>query len=347
MKAIVYHAPGHICVEDIPIPRCGEGELLVKVDACAICGSDLKTFHYGNPRIKAPLVMGHEFTGIVEEIGRGAEGYQAGDQIVMATSISCGECYYCRRGWNNLCMKLSPVGFAYPGGMAEYIVVPALAVRNGHVVKTPRYINPEHATLAEPISCAVNSLENCRIEPGDTVVVLGAGPMGLINACVVRGLGAEKIILSEVNPLRLVQAQQFEIDVLVNPDKRDLAQAVKEATGGLGADVAIVAAPAARPQEMALQLVRKHGTVCLFASLPVGSETLSINSRLIHYGELHVLGVSDSTPVHVRKAVDLIVDGRIPADKLVTHVLPLDDIFRAFELMRSGESLRVVLRPLW
>jgi L-iditol 2-dehydrogenase len=345
MKAVVYHAPGDVRVEQIDKPCCGDGELLVRVDACAVCGTDLKSYHHGNPRIRAPLVMGHEFTGLVEAAGRGAEGFDVGQRIVMATSVSCGDCYYCRRGWNNLCTHLAPMGFTYPGGMAEYTVVPALALRNGHVVKVPPHVRPEHAALAEPVSCAVNSLENCRIAPGDTVVVLGAGPMGLMNVCVARGMGAGKIILSEPSPVRLAQAQQFPIDLLVNPAEQDLEQVVKEATGGLGADVAIVAAPAAEPQEMALRLVRKRGTVCLFASLPVGGEMLSINSRLVHYGELRIVGTSDSTPAHVRKAVDLLAGGSIPADKLVTHVLPLDGILEAFELMRSGQALRVVLRP--
>lgn len=345
MKAVVYYGPGDVRVEERPLPVCGDGELLVKVDACAVCGSDLKTFHHGNPRVKPPLTPGHEFTGLVAQIGRGAAGFAVGDRIVMATSISCGECYYCRRGWNNLCAKLAPMGFTYPGGMAEYTVVPALGLKNGHVIKVPPNVKAEHAALAEPVSCAVNSLDNCQIEPGATVVVLGAGPMGLINVCVARGVGAGKIILSEVSPQRLAQARQFDVDILVNPAEQDLLQTVRDATGGLGADVAIVAAPAAAPQEMALQLVRRRGTVCLFASLPVGGEMLSINSRALHYGELRVVGTSDSTPAHVRRAVELIAQKRIPAEKLVSHVLPLAGIHEAFQLMQSGQALRVVLTP--
>ena len=345
MQAIVYHAPHDVRVEQIAKPPCGDGELLVKVDACAVCGTDLKSFHHGNPRIKAPLAMGHEFTGLVEQIGRGAEGFQLGDRVVMATSISCGQCYYCRRGWNNLCTQLAPMGFSYPGGMAEYTAIPALALRNGHVIRVPEGIPPEHAALAEPVSCAVNSLENCQIQPGDTVVVLGAGPMGLLNVCVARGMGAGRIILSELSPPRLAQARRFDVDILVNPAEEDLVKIVKDATGGLGADVAIVAAPAAAPQEMAPGLVRKRGTVCLFASLPPGREMLSINSRIVHYGELRLVGTSDSTPHHVRKAVELIAGKQIPAEKFATHILPLDGIFEAYKLMESGEALRVVLKP--
>jgi L-iditol 2-dehydrogenase len=158
-------------------------------------------------------------------------------------------------------------------------------------------------------------------------------------------LGASKIILSEISDERLLQAQGFEIDVLVNPQKTDLLEVVKENTEEYGADVAIVAAPAANPQETAVDLVRKRGTVCLFASLPVGKEMLSMNSRTIHYGEINIVGSSDSTPEHVERAVQMISDEKLPADKLVTHTMKFEEIFKAFEIMEKGESLRVVLKP--
>jgi L-iditol 2-dehydrogenase len=346
MQTVVYHGPGDIRVEDLPRPPCGADELLVKVDACAVCGTDLKTFKHGNPRIKPPLTMGHEFTGLVAEAGADATGsFAIGDRIVMATSISCGTCIYCRRGWPNLCLDLAPMGFSYPGGMAEYVIIPARALAQGHVIMAPREMEPAHASLAEPLSCAVNSLEQCDLQTGETVLVLGAGPLGLMNACVARGLGAGKIILAEVSPARLAQAAGFAFDVLVDSGRQDLAQCVREETGGLGADVVIVAAPAAAPQEQAVHLVRKRGTVVLFASLPRGKATLQIDSRAIHYNELRVVGTSDSAPHHVEKAVALLAKGGVPADKLATHTLPLDQIRQAYELMESGRSLRVVLRP--
>ena len=345
MKAVVYHAPGDIRVEDVPTPVCGADELLVRVDACAVCGTDWKSFKHGNPRIKAPLTMGHEFTGIVVQVGRDAVGGLAvGDRIVMATSISCGSCFYCRRRWPNLCVDLAPMGFTFAGGMAEYVVIPSLALRNGHVVKTPRDLPAEHAALSEPVSCAVNSLQHCDLQRGDTVLVLGAGPMGLMNACVARSFGAGKIILSELNEARLAQAESFGCNVLVNPAKEDLAARVMAETGGLGADVAIVAAPAAAPQEQAVHLVRKRGTVVLFASLPKGASNLTIDSRPVHYGELRVVGTSDSAPWHVEQAVALLAAGAVPGAKLATHVLPLTQFHQALGLMESGRSLRVVLR---
>jgi len=345
MKAVVYHAPGDVRVETVPVPSCGRGELRVAIDACAVCGTDLKAYLHGNPRIKAPMVMGHEFTGLVETVGEGVEGFALGDRIVMATSVSCGECYYCRRGWRNLCADLAPMGFRYPGGMAACTAIPARAVANGHVVKVPEGVKAEHAALAEPLSCTVNACQNCRIEHGDTVLVIGAGPMGIMNACMARQFGAARVIVAEINDVRLTMCEPFGFDRLVNPARQDLAEVVMAETDGVGADVAIVAAPAAPPQEQAPLLVRKRGTVCLFASLPKGASTISVDSRPIHYGELRVVGTSDSTPAQVARAVDLLAGGSIPADRIATHVLGLDDVFKAYELMQRGESLRVVLTP--
>ncbi|NQT51283.1 alcohol dehydrogenase catalytic domain-containing protein [bacterium] len=345
MKAVVYRGPGEVAVEAMPVPICGDGEIRVKIDACAVCGTDLKSYVHGNPKITPPRIIGHEFTGIVDTVGANARGFAVGDRIVMATSVSCGECAYCARGWTNLCVDMAAMGFKYEGGMAEYTVVPDRALRNGHAVKVPDGVAPEHAALAEPVSCAVNAAENCQIQQGDTVVVVGAGPMGIINACVARECGAARIIVAEINATRLAMCEPFGFERLVNPISEDLVQIVKDATDGLGADVAIVAAPAAQPQEQAIDLVRKRGCVCLFASLPKGQSALTIDSRPLHYNELRMVGTSDSTPAHVAQAVELIAGGSLPVDKLASHILSLDDIEQAYALMKSGESLRVVLKP--
>jgi L-iditol 2-dehydrogenase len=345
MKAVMYYAPKDIRIETIPVPYCGDNEIRVKVDACAVCGTDLKSYNNGNPRIKAPLPMGHEFTGLVETIGKDVEGFSIGDRVVMATTISCGECYYCKRGWRNICVNLAPMSFSYAGGMAEYTTIPARALKNGHVIKVPEGVKAEYAALSEPVSCAVNTSEICEVQKGDTVVVIGAGSLGMINACVAREFGAKKIILVNRTKPRLERARSFGFDVLIHSEEQDAVQIIFDETDGIGADVVIVAAPAAKPQEQAIEMVRKRGAVCLFASLPVGKNLLSLDSRKIHYGELRVLGISDSTPRHVEKAVELISNNRLPMDKLATHVLGLDEIFKAFELMQSGASLRVVLKP--
>jgi len=336
---------GDVRVEEAPVPDCSADEIRVKVDACAVCGTDLKAWKVGNPRISAPQVMGHEFTGFVETVGADVSGFALGDRVVMATSVSCGDCAYCRKGRPNLCLDLAPMGFSYPGGMAEYVTIPARALTQGHVVKVPGHVKPEHAALAEPVSCTVNAARNCGIEQADTVLVMGAGPMGIMNACMARRFGAGRIIMTEVNPVRLAQARDFGFEVLVDPTQEDLGRIVSDETSGLGVDVAIVAAPAAPPQEQAVTLVCKRGTVCLFASLPVENRHIALDSRAIHYGELRVVGTSDSTPADVIEAVRYLAEGALPADRLVSHVLELDAVVEAFELMQSGEALRIVLKP--
>jgi len=344
MRAVVYHGPGDVRVEQIAVPACEDGGLLVKIDACAVCGSDMKSYKSGNPRMVPPIVMGHEFAGVITE-SRASGGYAVGERVVMATSVACGACAYCLRGWRNLCSNVRPMGFGYDGGMAEYVAIPALAVRGGHVVKVPAAVDPVRAALAEPVSCAVNACANAQVAAGDTVLVMGAGPMGILNALVARACGAARVMLSEINPARLAQCAAFGFDRIIDPAREDLRTAVMEETGGLGADAVIVAAPAAAPQQQAVELVRKRGTVCLFASLPTGKSLLSMDSRPIHYGELRLVGTSDSTPAHVAKAVKLIAGADFPVGRLATHVLPLESFCEAISLMESGEALRVVLRP--
>jgi L-iditol 2-dehydrogenase len=346
MQAIVYYAPGDIRVEDIQKPTMQDGEILVHVDACAVCGTDLKSKFHGNPRIRAPLVMGHEFTGKIESVGDMVVGnWNVGDRVVMATSISCGNCYYCQMGHRNLCVKLSAMGFSHSGGMAEYVAIPENAIENGHLIKVPMSVEAHCAALAEPTSCAVNSISQCYMRRNDNVLIMGAGPMGLLNGVVAQAYGAGKVIISEVNELRRRQCEQFGFTSVVDPTTQDLGLIIRQETASIGVDIVVVTAPAARPQEEAMAYVRKQGTVVLFASLPVEQKNITIDSRLLHYNELHLIGSSDSSPEHVKKAVEFIAKKKIPTEKIVSHQLPLCEINKAFELMQSGEALRVVLIP--
>jgi L-iditol 2-dehydrogenase len=350
VKAVVFFGQGDVRLQQIPEPSCGAGQLRVRVEACAVCGSDLKTFQSGNPRMQPPMTMGHEFSGRIDAVGQDVAGFAVGERVVMATSVSCGECFYCRQGWSNLCASLKPMGFFFPGGMAEYVAIPELAVRNGHVVKVPDPphgggLAAEHAALAEPVSCAVNCAELCGIGKGDTVVVVGAGPLGLLNLLVAREFGARRLILAQRAGKRLELARSFGCDRLVDTTAEDLRQAVLAETGGLGADCVIVAAPSAEAQAQAVGLVRKRGAVCLFASLPVGSHLLAVDSRAVHYGELRVVGASDSTARQVQRALGILARPGFPREKLVSHQLPLEEFATAFRLMQDRDSLRVVLRP--
>ena len=272
--------------------------------------------------------MGHEFTGTIEKIPVETQGFSEGDRIVMATSISCGECLYCKKGLTNLCTTLAPMGFSYNGGMAGYVVIPQKAIANGHVVKVPGKIKAEHAALAEPLSCAVNSARQSNIQKGDFVLIMGAGPMAILNALAARALGASKIFMTELSSARLEQARQFDIDRLINPAEENLQQIIMDETKGYGADVVIVAAPAARHRKKHWNWYASREQFCLFASLPAGKSHLSIDSRLIHYKEIKLTGSSDSTPNMVKTAVEMLSSPGFPASQIVTDILQLKDIHK-------------------
>jgi L-iditol 2-dehydrogenase len=345
MNAVVFFGKGDVRYNEVDVPACSEVEMRVRVEACAVCGSDQKTFLNGNPRMKPPITMGHEFTGLIETVGRSVHGFHAGERVVMATSISCGTCYYCKRGWSNLCTSLNPMGFSYPGGMADFVIIPELAIRNGHVVKVPKTIAAEYAALAEPVSCAVNCAETVNISKGDTVVIVGAGPLGIMNLYVAREFGARKIVLVQRGGKRFENAKGFAYDRLVNCTQESALDIVRKETDGVGADSAIVTAPDASAQVEALDLVRKRGCVCLFASLPLGKNILNLDSRRIHYGELRIVGVSDSTSAHVRKAISILTGKDFPRERLAHPILPMEKIDEAFRIMEAREGMRVVLKP--
>ena len=305
VKAALFLGPEQLEIREFPKPLISKDCALLKVTHCGVCGTDLHIYS-GHLSVPIPTILGHEFSGILEEMGPDfprkdmlGNGLKEGDAITIGTSLACGECYYCKLGHPNLCMDVRPMGFKYQGGMAQYTIIPERALKNGHAIKVPEGVKPQHAALAEPLSCAVNSAENCSIQPNDTVVVVGAGPMGIMNACIAKGLGAKKIILAETNEARLKSTETFGFDSYINPLKDDLTKAVLAETNGIGADIVIVAAPAAAPQQQAVEFVRKRGSVCLFASLPLGKNMLSVDSRIIHYNEIKIVGTSDSTPSQV------------------------------------------------
>ena len=343
MKSIRFYGKGDLRLEDVAVPKVEAGGLLVKVQACAICGTDLKMYLSGNPRVKPPQIIGHEFVGEVVKVGRGAEGSAIGDRVTMATSISCGRCSACRSGYTNRCDKLTPVSYDYPGAFAEYVAIPAAGVIGGNTVKVPATVG-DVAALAEPMSCAINAQILAGVKMGDTVVVVGCGPLGAIHTQVAKANGATKIIVTEFSADRLALAQRLNVDHIIDAANTDVVEEVMKLTARVGADVVIVTAPAAAAQEQALRMARKGGMINLFASLPKGKSELTIDSRLIHYRELFISGASDSSPYHVELAVKLLAQGLI-SEKIVTHRLPIEQFLEGIMLMKEGKSLKVLIQP--
>ena len=343
MKVVRYYGQEDLRVEEIENPKPEAGGLLVKVEACAICGTDLKAYFKGNPRIKPPQTIGHEFVGEIVELGSGTKGYTVGERVTMATSISCGKCDVCRAGYTNRCENIKPVSYDYPGGFAGYIAVPATGVDGGNVIKVSASLG-KMAALAEPTSCAINAQILAGVKMGDTVVVVGCGPLGAIHTQVAKANGATRVIVSERSPKRLALAEKLGVDEIIDASKVDPVDEVMKLTDGVGADVVIVTAPAAVAQEQALSMARKGGMINLFASLPSGASELKIDSRLVHYRELFISGASDSSPYHVELAVKLLNSGQI-SKEIITHELPIDKFMDGLMLMKNEDGLKVLIKP--
>lgn len=343
MKAIRYFGWNDIRCDEIPVPAPESGGLLVKVEACAICGTDLKMFLKGDPRVPTGQTIGHEFVGVIVELGKGALAFHPGQRVTMATSIACGHCPYCRRGFSNRCEALTPISRSYPGAFANYIAVPRRAVDGGNVIQVPDEIG-DLAALAEPLSCVINAQSLAGIQFGDTVVIIGFGPLGALHAQAARARGAMRILVIQRSAERRARAREFSVDAVIDPQEADPVAEVLRHTGGMGADVAIACAPIPEVQELAFSLVRKGGMVNLFAGLPSGESTIPLDTRLIHYREISVSGGSDSTPRHVELAVRMLAAGTVP-EAIITHRLPLERFADGLSLMRESRGLKIVLKP--
>lgn len=340
---VVYRGPRDVVVERMEEPPpVGPGELRVRVEACAICGTDIKSFHKGNPRIRPPQTMGHEFVGTVEAAGEGAAGPRAGARVVMATTIGCGECRYCRAGRSNLCRKAEAMGFHHPGAMAPWVVIPERAVRLGHLVEVGA-LEASVAALAEPLSCVVNGLARLPWEEIRTVLVLGLGPLGFLHALAARARGARRVVCSEFPGARADLAGELGFGGAVPPGELD--GRYLDLSDGEGFDLVVVTAPHNPTQAKSPMYARKGGYVSFFASLAQGEEVLAVNSRTIHYGELVVFGTSDSTPAHVREAVTLLRRDTASFARLVTHRLPNRRFHDAMSEIAAGRAVKVVLSP--
>jgi L-iditol 2-dehydrogenase len=345
MLAAAYYAPGDIRIEARPEPARADDNLVVEVICCAICGTDVKLATIGNPRCHPPRIIGHEFVGKIVHVGKEVTGFALGQRVTMATTVACGECALCARGLGNMCPNSTPISYDYDGAFAERLAIPKQAIDMGNVIVVPAGVADEAAALSEPLSCVINSQEIAGVKAGDVVLIIGGGPLGALQAEVAKALGAAKVIIVQRSEPRLSLLRKLKNVIVIDGKDTAVAAAVKEATNGLGADVVSVCAPSAQAMEESLSYACKGGVVSLFASLPKEAAKISLDSRILHYGELRVVGASDSRPEHVRKALDLICAGRIDTDAVITHRVPLTKLHDGLELMMNKQSLKVLVYP--
>lgn len=342
MRALVLVEPGRIELHDRPDPTPGPGEVLLKVEATTLCGTDLRIISGAKTAgVRQGVLMGHEIAGRVAAIGDGVTGLSVGQQAAPSIVLACNHCRVCLLGYEHLCENLRLIGYEIDGGLADYCLIPAEAVANGNLITTRTEVPPTHLALAEPLSCCINALNQYRVQPGDVVAILGAGPIGLLHLQLAQRSGAGQVIVSNRSVARRAPAAALGA-LAVGPD--EVAQVVADATGGLGADVVVVCIGDPELATVALELARPGGRVSYFAGFPKGS-TAEVDVNLLHYKELEVTGGSNARRRDVQAAVRLLETGSLDADAIVTHTFNLDDAEAAYDAVRDRLGVKIAVTP--
>ena len=346
MKALVIQAPGEYEVKQVKKPECPEKGILLRVMACGLCGSDLRILNSGHKNISFPWTTGHEIAGVVTQIGDKYQGkWKEGDLLAVAPVVYCGVCDFCELGKYELCDNIKEIAHQWLGGFAEFIAIPEEALRLGTIQAVPHGLDPIIAAVAEPISSCVNAQEKGQVGLGDTVVIIGSGPIGCANTSIAKARGASRVIIADMFEERLQLCDPFKPDFKINASEVNLVDEVMKVTNGRGADVVITANSAPISQVQAIEMARKGGRVLLFGGLPPDKSKPGIDGNLIHYRGLHVIGTTSFAPRHHKLALSMITSGRIPGDKFVTHFMPLTEFDKGVALATSGKALKVVFIP--
>lgn len=349
MKALVAESASKYVLKEIPVPVPGEGEILLKVEACGICAGDVKATHgtarfwggEGNPPYcEPPFTPGHEFVGRVAALGANVQGYEIGDRLVSEQIVPCGECYYCKRGWYWLCDPHNVYGFKnyLNGGMAEYVILP----RGSRNYRVPESFTLEQAALIEPMSCSLHGVRQSKATVDDVVVVAGSGALGLGMVGALRQRNPKKLIVLDMMDNRLELAKKFGADVTLNPGKQDAIAEVLKLTGGVGCDVYIEVTGHPASVQQGLDMIRKGG---LFVEFSVMSGSSTVDWSIIGDAkEITIVG-SQLSPYCFEDVIDAIATGRLPTDGIVTHTFPLEKWEEAFQMAQGKEAIKVLIQP--
>ncbi len=339
MRVAMYYNNKDVRLEEIPRPQIGPGELLVKVLASGICGSDVMEWY----RIKkAPRVLGHEITGEIVEIGEGVDRYQKGDRVFVSHHVPCNTCSYCLNGYHTLCDTLRSTNFD-PGGFSEYLRVPRINVDRG-VFVLPGEVSYEAGVFIEPLACVLRGQRLAGLKPGETVLVIGSGISGVLHIALARASGAGRIIASDINEYRLMAAKQSGADeVLFAKDLR--TSKIREINRGRLADLVIVCAGSPPAYRQALETVDRGGTILCFAPLEPGVDLVLPFFEFWNDG-INLLSTYGGSPLDISAAVELIRAGRLPLQKMITHRLPLAETGVGFQLVTDArDSIKVIIEP--
>ena len=352
MKALRFYAPEDVRLEDVPEPECGPREVKIRVRNCSTCGTDVKILHNGHQNLTPPRTIGHEIAGEVVEVGADVEGafgtsWSVGDRVQVIAAVPCGDCHECRKGWMAVCQNQTSVGYQYDGGFAEFMVVPEQVLKVDGLNRIPEGVGFDEASAAEPFACAINAQELLGIEAGDTVVIFGAGPIGCMHVRIARGVHeAGRVFLVDVNAERLtMSADAVDPDEVIDGSQVDVVEKVMELTDGRGADVVITATAANVTQEQAIAMAARNGRISFFGGLPKTNPTITCDSNVVHYRQLHIHGANGSAPEHNKRALQYIASGQVPVKDLITEHIPLERALEAFDIVAKGEAIKVTVEP--
>lgn len=341
MKAAVVHGKGDIRIEEYKTPSAGEGEVIVRTKVSGICATDIKTLlGQGLPK-DLPTILGHEVVGVISEIGKGVSGCQVGDRVAVYPIAVCGNCYFCRKGRHNLCEHEFGLAHGIEGGFAEFVRLPKEIVNVGGVVKLPDSLSFERAVLTEPLSCVYASLKACRVERESVVVVLGAGPMGLMHLKMAKWAGATVISVDLLDD-RLQTARKMGADVCLNPNAVDHIDEIMKITGGRGAETVIASLGIPKVIEAHLKLTRNGGTFNIFGGPPAG-EMIAVDPRWLHYCEINLTGTFAASPVQFKECLDLIINNEIEVEDLISDRFALDNFLDAVERAKNQTMIRGIV----
>jgi L-iditol 2-dehydrogenase len=347
MQAAVYHGPDDIRIEQVPVPEISQDELLVKVLSVNICGTDLRILHghhskYPEGTVRIP---GHEMAGEIVKVGEKIQKYHLGDHVFIAPNMGDGDSRETISGNNNLDPNFRAIGINLDGAFAEFMRVPAEAIRQGNVMHISPDEDPSVAALIEPLACVIRGQNAVNVRSGDNVVVMGAGPIGVMHTIVAKARGVNGVLVSEPQEFRRTQALELGADRVVDPVNESLPAVVKEFSEGRMADVIIVAAPSKIAQESALQVTAIRGRINFFGGLPKDDPIIRFDSNIVHYKELLVTGTTACSTYDCLQAADLVRSGRVDLEKLVTNRFPLSEVKQAIAASEDGTNLRVSLIP--
>jgi len=340
MLANLLVKPGVLELKELKTPEPSNGEILVRIKASLTCGTDLKAFRRGHPMIPVPTVFGHEFSGIVEKVGRGVKKFSRGMEIMAVHSAPCEKCYFCKKDLYNLCENIMKTKVL--GAFADYILLPRHVVRHNIFIK-PKRLSFKEAAFLEPLSCVIHSINSTSISRGDTAVIIGAGPIGLLHLKVLKIMGI-KVIVIERQKTRLKKALEEKADVVINADKKNAFKKIMSLTEDAGADVVFECTGIPEVWENSIWLVRKGGAVVLFGGCKQGTQ-VSYDAERIHYDEITLKGVFHYKPSDVAQAYKLLSSGRIKVSGLISGEYPLHDLKTAFEKLLSGEGIKYAIIP--